>query len=445
MKALLGPLFNRTSPPMAPSFSGLRMPWSQRNDDTAQLKSMGQIGTLFNVVSTTSQATAEVKWRLYRKAKSGNPADRTEVTSHPALDLFHTPNKFMTNPELVEVGQQHMDLTGETWLFVGRNDRFRSIPLELWPIRPDFMTPVPSATDYLQGYVYTTPDGGQMPLELDQILFMRMPDPTDPYRGMAPVQSVMTELDSARYSSEWNRNFFLNSAEPGGVIEVETRLSDAEWNEMVTRWREQHQGVANAHRIAVIEQGKWVPRTFTMRDMQFVELRNLSKEQIREAYGFPKFASGEVDDVNRATADASSTWFGRRLTVPRLKRWRAMWNNDFLPLFGATTKGLEFDFDSPVDDDAAAVNEERTSKATAAKTYIDAGAKPESVQKALDLPASLEWEEPEPAPAPPAPGQSPAGAVPAEQVVAMLQLALEARARDDAGSHDHGFRSEYWS
>jgi len=410
MRSLLAPLFNKAPAYVGASAgTGLFSRLMGRNDATAQMAAMGSVGTLFNIVSTTSQAVAEVEWKLWRKAKSGNKDDRTEVTSHAALDVWNKPNKFMTGQELRESVQQHIDLTGEGWCYVGRNDRARSLPLELWPVRPDRISPVPSVEDFIAGYIYTTPDGLAVPWETDQVLMLRMPNPLDPYRGMGPVQAILTDIDSSKYSAEWNRNFFLNSAQPGGIIQVDKRLSDDEWKEMTARWREQHQGVSNAHRVAVIEQGEWKTVNFSMRDMQFVELRTVAKETIREAFGFPKFAAGEVQDVNRASADASAAWFAKRLTVPRLQRWKGMANNDFLPLFGGDPN-LEFDFESPVAEDEEAENAERGSKATAAKTYIDAGFTADSVVEALDLPDSLVWEKPEPpAPPPPPPGAAPPG------------------------------------
>jgi hypothetical protein len=135
-----------------------------------------------------------------------------------------------------------------------------------------------------------------------------------------------------------------------------------------------------------------------------------------------------------------------------------MANNDFLPLFGGDPN-LEFDFESPVSEDEEAENAERGSKATAAKTYIDAGFTAESVVEALDLPDALVWEKPEPpapppgAPAgPPVPGEDqppdvPAK-VPADDAVAnltraVLMLAEERHRDDDRGPGGRTFR-DYW-
>jgi HK97 family phage portal protein len=401
MKSLVGAILNKTPVPLSPR--GVSLPWSARTDAETQMRAYGSVGTLFSVVHRTSNAVSQVNWRLYRKA--AKPEDREEVTQHLALAIWNKPNPFYTRQELVETVQQHVDLTGEGWAVVGRNPKMRSLPLELWPVRPDRMAPVPSVEEFVAGYIYTGPNGEQVPIETDSALMLRMPNPLDPYRGLGPVQSVLVDLDSSRYSAEWNRNFFLNSAEPGGIIEVDKRLTDDEFKELTTRWREQHQGVAQAHRVAVVEQGKWVDKKYTQRDMQFTELRTLSRDFIREAFGISKFALGDIDDVNRASGQAAADWFARYLTVPRLERWKGMLNNDFLPLFGTAGKGLEFDFDSPVHDDPEQTNAERESKASAAKVYIDAGFTGDSVKEALALPDALVWDKPAPPPPPVAPGE----------------------------------------
>ncbi|MCF3101433.1 phage portal protein [Streptomyces roseoverticillatus] len=349
------------------------------------MRAMGSVGTLFAIVNRTSNATAQVQWKLWRKAASGLPEDRVEVTRHAALDLWNQPNKFYTRQENVEVVQQHIDLTGEGWWVIARNPR-SPLPLELWPVRPDRMQPVPHPTDFLSGYMYIGPGGEQIALRTEDVIQLRMPNPLDPYRGMGPVQAILTDIDSARYSAEWNKNFFLNGAEPGGIIQVDKRLSDDEFDELTARWNEQHKGVANAHRVALIEQGQWVDRKLSQRDMQFAELRSVSRDVIREAFGIPKFALGDVDDVNRATAEASKAWFAEYLTVPRLERIKGALNNDLLPLYGAASAQLEFDYCSPVPADSEAENAALMAKSAAVQALVSAGAYGPEVLAAVGLP-----------------------------------------------------------
>jgi HK97 family phage portal protein len=396
MRSLLGPILNKAPVPLAPSRQGgLRglFGGGQPNTAEAQMKAFGAVGTLFGIVNRTSTATSQVDWHLYRKAKSGKKEDREEVTSHAALDLWTKPNPFMPRQEFVEVSTQHIDLTGESPWVVAYDKRAKNLPLELWPVRPDRMTPDPDPNKFLVGWNYADPDtGGAIPLGLHEVIHLRMPNPLDPYRGLGPVQALLVDLDSIRYTAEWNRNFFRNSAEPGGIIEVPRTLQDEEFDTMTRRWNEQHRGVANAHRVAVIEHGKWVTRTFSMRDMQFSELRAVARDTIMEAFGFPKSMLGVTEDVNRSNAEIGEYVFAKWLVVPRLERIKGALNNDLLPLYGDTARDLEFDYDSPVPADADADNAERESRATAAVTLIREGGDPQAVLEWAGLP-DFPWRE----------------------------------------------------
>lgn len=354
---------------------------------TAQLGAMGAVSTLFAIVNRTAKAEAGVEWGLFRTAKSGKKEDRVQVTAHAALDLWARPNAFYTQSVFVEAGAQHKQLTGEMWWVIARNER-SSVPLEMWPVRPDRIRPVPDPETFLSGYMYSGPDGQEVALLKEDVIFIRTPHPTDPYRGIGPVQALLTDLDAVQYSAEWNRNFFLNSAEPGGIIEVDGRLGDDEFNELRDRWNEQHKGVANAHRVAILEHGKWVDRKFTQRDMQFAELRDMSREVIREAFGFPKPMLGSTDDVNRANGESGERMFARWLIVPDLEAMKDALNNQLLPLYGPTAEGLEFDYVNPVPEDVDKDAIQLTARANAAKALADAQAwDPDDILSAVGLPA----------------------------------------------------------
>lgn len=386
LRSLIGGVLDKTPVPYVSTAPGRLSMFAPRGKSkTLELEAMGGVGTLFSIVSRTANATSQVNWHLWRKAPSGLKEDRVEVTRHAALDLWNEPNKFTTRQEFVESFQQHVDLTGESEWLISRKPGW-PVPLEMWVVRPDMMKPVPHPTEFLTGWEYASPDGMKVPLGLDEVIQIRMPHPTDPFRGMGPVQALLITLDSAKAADEWNHNFFRNSAEPGGIIEVEKRLSDDEFDEMTLRWNEQHRGVRNAHRVAVIEQGKWVDRSYSQKDMQFVELRQVTRDQVMEAFAMSKPMLGISEDVNRAAADAGLTQFARYLSVPRLERIKGALNNDLLPMFGTTGQGLEFDYENPVPEDAEALDKALTAKTTAAAALVQAGYYAPDVLAAVGLP-----------------------------------------------------------
>lgn len=399
MKSLIDGILNR-APQYVPKNGGTSLVASTGSN--SPLGAMGSVGTLFAIVDRIATSVAAVDWHLYRKRADGRrrygPVEdsRVEVTSHLALDIWNKPNPFMTRQEFVEVISQHQDLVGESWWNITRGD-LADLPLELWPLRPDRMSPVPHPTEYLSGYVYKNPDGQDIPLGLDEIIFIRRPNPLDAYRGMGPVQSLLANIDSLKYSAQWNRSFFLNDATPGGIIEVDKRLDDTEFDEMVTRWREQHQGVRNASRVAVIEQGKFQQVAFNMRDMQFAELREVNRQEIREAFGFHNgLLGGSEVGHSRAELEAVLVYFARYLLNPRLDRIKQALNNEFLPLFGGDNS-LEFDYDDPTPEDRQVDMAEKQAHVDIALKLIDAGVDPAEAFEYCGLPP-FELEKPEPPP-----------------------------------------------
>ncbi len=353
------------------------------NSMTQQMNSMEHVGIVFGMVNRLAVTTSAVDWKLYRKNTDARrryaydaTTPRVEVTSHAALDLWNKPNPFSYRQLFVEGFQQHLDLTGEAYWVLLRNSAL-STPLEMWYVRPDKMEPIPHPDKYLAGYIYYGPDGEQIPLMPDEVIQLKMPNPGDQYRGLGPIQSVLTSIDALRFSAAWNRNFFLNDARPGGIIELPDSLDDIQFREFRDRWEEQHRGVTAAGRVAILEHGgKWTENQYTMRDMQFAELRHVSRDEIMESFGFPKSELGIVEDVNRANAIAGSTVFAQRLNTPRLDRIKGALNHFFLPNF-VNGENLEFDYCNSIPDDREADDRERGSKADAFKTLVEAGVDPD--------------------------------------------------------------------
>lgn len=393
------------------------------NETETLLRCYGVMGTVYSCVSLYAEGTAAPEWHLYRKEKQPAQAhrytkrdegsdQRTEVFTHAALSLLNSPNDFYSRFSLFEASQQYMDLAGENYWVIGRAPGY-SIPISIWPVRPDRMTEVPDSETYLKGWVYTSPDGQQkVPLLPHEVIQVKYPNPLDSYHGLGPVQSVLVDIEAAKYSAEWNRNFFLNSAEPGGVIQVDHAMDDDEWEEFMSRWREQHRGVSRAHRVAVLEGGAtWVPNQHSMKDMDFASLRNLSRDVIREAFRMHKVMLGVSDDVNRANAQTGEEVFSSWGVVPRLDRWKDALNHWLLPMFGPAGADVEFDYVRPIPANREQDNMELTAKSAAAAVLISAGLEPDDVLEAVGLPAMRTAPKPPPSGLPP--GAPPPAALPA--------------------------------
>ena len=374
------------------------------------LRSYGRSGTVFSIVSLLSQSAALSAWHLYKKApKDGRVRyttgdkgsdQRTEVVNHAALSLWNSPNSFHSGFEFREGANQHQELTGETFWVLNRE--VANFPTSMWYVRPDRMEPVPSPEDYLVGWIYNGPNGEQIPLQLDEVILEKLPDPLDPFRGSGPVASILANIEQQDYATQYQRNLFLNGADPGGLVQVDKRLTDTEFDEFVTRWRESHQGVARAGRVGMLENGAtWIPSGQNNKDLEYGNLRQANRDELREAWRMHKAMLGTTEDVNRANAQTAEEVFVSWMTIPRLERRKDTLNTKLLPMFGTSGEGVEFDYEDPSPDNREEDNGELQAKANAAQLLVNAGYDPHDVLEVVGLPDMDVLEKASPIPAVP--------------------------------------------
>src|SRR5262249_53509438 len=356
------------------------------------LRQYGISGSLFGIISLLAEACATPEWALYRKAPvdgrrryatSDKVSDqRIEVVQHAAIKLWNNPNDFHTRFEFAEGAQQHAELTGETFWVLNMDYGF---PTEIWYVRPDRMEPIPDPDDYLIGWMYTGPNGESIPLRSDEVILEKRPDPLDPYRGAGPVASIMPNIQQQRYATEYQRNIFLNGADPGGVITVPNKLKDRELDELIDRWREGHRGIARAGKVGVLEGGaQWTPNQNTNKDMEYAQLRLNNRDELREAWRMHKAMMGTSDDVNRANAETAQEIFVSWQEIPRLNRRRDTLNNKLLPKFQDGT--VEFDYHDPSPDNAEAAALELFNKSQSFTELVTGGVDPHDALEICGLP-----------------------------------------------------------
>jgi HK97 family phage portal protein len=451
-RSLIGKLLGNQAPvSYAPRSGGRSLFGASPGRATSEtyLKAVGANGTLWQIVHRLSSDSASPEWRLYRKTTDNRVRysttdtgsdQRTEVLKHQALSVLQHPAMMggavpvpaFTRRSLFEVSGQYLELTGEAPWVVAYDPR-ATFPTGLWPVRPDRLEAVPDPDTFLKGWVYTGPDGEKVPLLPHELIIEKYPNPWDPYRGLGPVQAILVDLQAAQYSAQWNLGFFLNSAEPGGIIEVDHALGDTEWDDLTERWREAHQGISRAHRVAVLEGGQtWKPNSMSLRDMDFTAGRNLSRDIIREAFAMHKSILGQSDDVNRANAQTALEVYQGTLITERLERRKETLNEMFLPLFGSTGQGVEFDYVTPVAPNREEDTAELIGKANATAILVSQGGfDPHAVLEVVGLPDMAVAEKATQAPAlppgwVPEPPAAPAAA-PAGQDAAAADDAVQAR------------------
>lgn len=373
----------------APGDTGVPLWGSATTGRKQQLDMTTAETTMFSVLDLISSRVAAAPWQGERPAPPGRARDAEPVIvtgeQNLAVKLWNKPNAFTTGSAARKVMTWHYASVGEAWAVIRYADKAHTIPLSWWWVQPNRMFPIPHPEKFLTGYIYVAPSGERVPLDLDQVVRITNPHPTDPHRGIGVVQTLGTATGLALSSAEWIAAFFRNDATPGGVIEIPEGLNDDEFVKLRKRWNEQHRGVNRAHRVAILEYGKWVARTSSLKDMQFTELRGLSRDQILEGFRVHKHMLGASDDVNRANAEAGLDSFAETTTDPLLQVWRAFADGPYRDRFGPAGQLVTFTYTSPIKGDPAEERAETTGKVDNVVKLVGAGFDPDAACEAMGL------------------------------------------------------------
>jgi len=310
-------------------------------DTSGFLSAYGEVGWLYAVVSKIAQGVADAHWSIYA-LKNG---EETEVEKSPIMDVLNFVNPFQTFQEFIELHEIYMGLAGESFWVINKNKG--GLPGELWIVPPDRMSVVPSKKDFIAGYIYKV-GGESIPLDKENVIHFKLPNPMNPYRGLGFVQAMAQDLDGEINAAKWNNKFFYNSARPDVVLFPDGDVSEENFQRLKEQFKERHQGTANSNRMAIAAGIRDIKLlSISAKDMDFKELRLLNRDNILGIFGMPLSVMGISENVNRANAEAGDYTFARWIVQPRLNRIKNKLNEQFLPMF-PHTENMVLDFDDVV-------------------------------------------------------------------------------------------------
>lgn len=305
---------------------------------------------VYTSTGAIAQEVAAIKLHLFRRKMVGKKVEAVEVTQHEALSLLHDVNKFMTFYDLVFMTEAYQGLTGEAFWLLLKDAGGK--PVEVWPLRPDWVKVIPSKEEFIVGYKYLP--GGSMvdtvDLKRDEVIHFKDFNPESPYRGRGMVQAAAMDIDIDEFSAEWNRVFFYNSAMPSLVFMTKKKLKKAEIDRFMKEWYASFGGRRQAHKIGFLGgfEGEMKPISQNIKDMDFAEQRKMMRDNILSTFKVPKTVLGITEDVNRANAEATTRAFMERTITPRMRRFVYHLNEFYLPHWDGD---LFFDFDDPSPED----------------------------------------------------------------------------------------------
>ncbi|MCF8012726.1 MAG: phage portal protein [Clostridiales bacterium] len=248
--------------------------------------------------------------------------DGEKVDDHIALSLLDDPADHIDGYTFKEAIVKHLLLAGDSYIETVTTrqkfgeDRYGERPVQLIPITPpSSVTIVPTGKkdkglDLIKGYLFTTYKGNDMALEKDEVIHTKLFKSDDSFYGLSPLEPLKEELVTDIEAIDYNKNFFHNSARPDGILNTEQQLTDDAHDTLKERWLDAHRGTSNAHKVAVLGRAiQYQSIGLSQEDMQFIEQRQMTKNDIRGIYGVPKTYLGDTSATYASSNQATENFY----------------------------------------------------------------------------------------------------------------------------------------
>lgn len=226
--------------------------------------------------------------------------DRRRNTDHPIAQLMSRPSMWATRYDFIDAMVQDLAIY-DRYLAVkikaegsDRTQSLMRIPPALWePVGDNWLFPQGFKVKGTKGSKVFTPD---------QVMYIGGYSPAGELGGVSPLESLRAVLAEEYEAAKMRAQTFRNGARVSGYLK---RPREApEWSAKAhsrfkTAWRSQYVGNGTeAGGTPILEDGMdFVNASQTAKDLQYIESRKLTREEVASAYYVPPPMIGLLDNA----------------------------------------------------------------------------------------------------------------------------------------------------
>jgi HK97 family phage portal protein len=334
--------------------SGTRSPepwfldWINGGADSAAGMKVGpesaqQSSAVFACVNVRSQDVAKLPVPLYQRMSDGS---RRRAPEHPLYKLLALrPNSRQTSFEWREMMQASLDLRGNAYSRIVRDERMR--PVELVPLHDDWVKPMrsPDGTPFYELRMYGT--RAKEVLSASDMLHLRDRS-DDGYVGKSCISRARDVVGLDLAGSTHISKLFANGARPGGILIPKGGKVLKEGRDALKKeWNADFGGAENTNKIWVAgEEFDYKPISLTNVDAEFLENRKMSRSEIAAIFRVPAHKIGIMDNATFSNIEHQSLEYVTDTLMPIARRWEQALNIALLRESEQEEYYFEFLFDA---------------------------------------------------------------------------------------------------
>lgn len=327
------------------------------------------ISWVYACTNLIADCIAGVEFELFRYSRRGEEIDLKPTDA--AYKAFWPPRKGEINTisELIKIQFLHMGLFGESFIApVLKGKSFTGIELiNPMQVTPEF-TPDGSAIKYWRVRPLRASGAAAVERKIppEMMIQWKYANPYDNFRGMSPLSAARMAIEQDLNMSTWNAGFFQNGIRNPIALLLKQTFNENQRKEFMARLKANFSGFAKGQLPLLVEGGVDVKvLANTMKDLDFVEGKSLTREELCAVYNVPPAQVGIFRYANYANSKEQRNILYQNNLRPKMMYYRDVFRQMVLdPYF----PGVSCDFEW---DDVDAFKEDPIIEATAAKLRAD--------------------------------------------------------------------------
>ena len=178
--------------------------------------------------------------------------------------------------------------------------------------------------------------------------------PLNDYYGLSPIQAASFDIDQHNMAAKHNLSLLMNGARPSGAVifkpkdesGMSLQLSDSQRQQLMSDLNMRFSGSHNAGRPMLLEGDfDWKEMGLSPKDMDFLELKNMSARDIALCFGVPSQLVGVPDSQTYNNVSEARLALYEDTIIPLLRRVESDLNEWLTPRFGEDIS-IRYDIDS---------------------------------------------------------------------------------------------------
>jgi HK97 family phage portal protein len=301
--------------------------WSEFSATRAIKEGYKRSTWVYSCVKLRAANIASVPW-IVETQKAG---EWEHDENHPLSQVLRRPNPSFDWMALMRMAVYWMDLSGDAYLSLIRNGAGRVV--EVWPLVPEQMTVVPGRERLVDAYRYSY-QGQVRTIPAEDILHLKYTNPGDLYYGLSPLQAAARAVDIDEEAEKWQKVSLQNMAVPPGLFVGPDEMSQQQY-EQLTSWIREQSGPENARKPWVTAGAKWQQMGGNALEMDFVNSRKMTREEICSAYSVPPPLVGIYDNATLSNIETARQILWKEGLIPCLEEIEGQLNLQLASDYGA--------------------------------------------------------------------------------------------------------------